>query len=409
MLVSRVPRLAHGLAMGRGVSRGMCDHARVRNVGIIAHIDAGKTTTTERMLLLSGVTRSAGRVDSGDTVMDFMEQERERGITIQAAATSFHWGDHTFNLIDTPGHVDFTIEVERSTRVLDGAVLIVDAVAGSQAQTETVWRQARAHSLPAVAFINKMDREGADFPAAVASLEERLAQLMALPIQMPVRDAAGAFVGAVDLCELELLRYERADPSHGTRADGDVLVRARLLEGGSGWEGAEAGLEEEAIAARAALVERVADLEDDGEVAELFLEDQPVPAQTLRAALRRLTLSGDGVPVLCGASLHGNGVEALLDAVGNYLPAPSERPRPVLLPPSGEGEGVACEKAARGVALAFKVGPSTTLPSTTLPSTTLPSTTSPLHFNPPCPIHFNPPCPTPRCSMSPSPRNLSSG
>ena len=155
----------------------------VRNCGIIAHIDAGKTTTTERMLLLAGATRYAGSVDTGDTVMDYLQQERERGITIQSAATRFHWRDHELNLIDTPGHVDFTIEVERAVRVLDGAALIVDAVAGAQAQTETVWRQAQRHRVPAVAFVNKMDREGAQLGAASESLAARLG-LTPLPVQL---------------------------------------------------------------------------------------------------------------------------------------------------------------------------------------------------------------------------------
>ena len=353
-------------SLGHGASRCMCTHRRpIRNVGIIAHIDAGKTTTTERMLLLAGVTRNAGNVDSGDTVMDFMEQERDRGITIQAAATSFSWAGHDINLIDTPGHVDFTIEVERSTRVLDGAVLIVDAVAGSQAQTETVWRQARAHGVPAVAFINKMDREGSDFDAAIVSLEERLHQLNPIPVQIPLRDSKGKFVGAVDLCDLEVLRYDdpaKSDASSQARQSvrqGLELVRERLFVSSDSGAEVTPALVEEAREARVLLVERVADLDGDGKVAELFLDDKEVPAQTLREALRSLTLSGVAVPVLCGASLHGVGVEALLDAVTLFLPTPAERPVPLLFPSDHAGdqdsEGVSSADAARAVALAFKV------------------------------------------------------
>ncbi|KOO27470.1 translation elongation factor g [Chrysochromulina tobinii] len=217
-----------GLLIRRAAScqllrRELSGLATTRNVGIIAHIDAGKTTTTERMLLLAGMTRSAGGVDTGDTVMDFMEQERERGITIQAAATRFDWTAAAaatrfgICLIDTPGHVDFTIEVERTTRVLDGAVLIVDAVAGAQAQTETVWRQARSHGVPAVAFINKMDREGARFDAALASLRQRL-NIMPLAVQLPLTTAEGIVGGAVDLIEMEALVYRPSEAKQGGRA-----------------------------------------------------------------------------------------------------------------------------------------------------------------------------------------------
>ncbi|KAL1522960.1 hypothetical protein AB1Y20_017924 [Prymnesium parvum] len=364
MIPPALRALARGAARGpllsrrRPLSSGALH--RTRNVGIIAHIDAGKTTTTERMLLLAGVTRSAGEVDSGDTVMDFMDEERKRGITIQAAATSFGWRDHLIHLIDTPGHVDFTIEVERSVRVLDGAVLIVDAVAGSQAQTETVWRQARAHATPAVAFINKMDREGADFHAAVASLEERL-RLTAIPAQLPLFEADGSFVGAVDLCSMESIRYRTEAAAKGRPSKLEMRREPISADGAA-----------RARDARQALVERVAELEGDGEVTELYLADEPVPAATLHAAIRRLTLSGAGVPVLCGASLHGLGVEALLDAIAAYLPSPAEQPAPLLWPrghakasvgiasaPSSptaeEAEGVALADGARAVALAFKV------------------------------------------------------
>ena len=329
--------------------------------------DAGKTTTTERMLLAAGITRSAGNVDDGDTIMDHMDQERERGITIQAAATAFGWKGNTINLIDTPGHIDFTVEVERATRVLDGAALIVDAVAGAQAQTETVWRQARSNSIPAVAFVNKMDREGADFDAAVASLEARL-NITALPLQRPLTmdlDRAGA----IDLVSLEILLYSSPPDSASSKTGGRsqrgaalTLEAVALPAEGTGDADAD-----EAHRHRHLLVERVAELEPDGEVAEAYLEEATVDAPMLKRAIRSLTLSGRAVPVLCGASLKGVGVESLLDAICDYLPSPGERPMPVLRPPaaaaSGEGgegggssaEGTACAEAAEAVALAFKV------------------------------------------------------
>ena len=359
---------------------------RVRNVGIIAHIDAGKTTTTERMLLLAGVTRAAGSVDDGDTIMDHLEQERERGITIQAAATAFQWRGHPINLIDTPGHVDFTIEVERSTRVLDGAALIVDAVAGAQAQTETVWRQAQAHGVPAIAFVNKMDREGADFSRALASLESRLG-LHALPLQLPLTPpahaAALASVGApcadvtalsqgvLDLVTMDLLSYS-APPSGGTAGGARAQRGARLDMERHAL--AEEALDEEAAAARAVLVERVADLDPDGDVAELYLSEEAVPPSTLRDAIRRLTLSGRAVPAFCGASLKGVGVEGLLDAICDYLPSPADRSAPSLGVPDAAlaadataadpaaaaaaataAAAASLDAAAEAVALAFKV------------------------------------------------------
>ncbi len=357
-----------------GTRRCASGSAVARNVGIIAHIDAGKTTTTERMLLLSGVTRAAGSVDAGDTVMDFMEQERERGITIQAAATSFEWAGHAITLIDTPGHVDFTIEVERTVRVLDGAVLIVDAVAGAQAQTETVWRQARSHGIPAVGFVNKMDREGASFDGAIASLDERLG-LTSLPVQMPLLpgsaagEEGGSLRGVVDLVELAALRYAPGGQAHGGRPQrGEALAvdRVCLADAAGGEAGGEwAEVASRAAAARAMLVERVAELDPEGEVAELYLEEMAVDAPLLRRAIRELTRRAAAVPVLCGASLHGVGVEPLLDAICAYLPSPDERGAPTLCaggggadgaePGAGGGGGVALGDGAEAVALAFKV------------------------------------------------------
>jgi elongation factor G len=387
--------------------RKLCSDAsqsyrHTRNVGIIAHIDAGKTTTTERMLLLAGVTRAAGSVDDGDTVTDHLDQERERGITIQAAAVSFDWRAHHINLIDTPGHVDFTIEVERSTRVLDGAALIVDAVAGAQAQTETVWRQARAHGIPAVAMVNKMDREGADFDAAVASLEARLG-LTALPVQLPLPAAAGgatgggagvggAAGGAVDLIDLCVLSYWPSDDDAagtGGRARRGAPLRLERRSLPSESAGAATADEREGAAqlgslslddvyaARASLVERVAELDPEGSVATSYLEEENVSGVELREAIRGLTLSGVAVPTLCGAALRGVGVEPLLDAITAYLPSPADRPTPTLSPPAanthadasgtggtggagGTGGGasgapVELAHAASAVALAFKV------------------------------------------------------
>ena len=331
--------------------------ARTRNVGIIAHIDSGKTTTTERMLLLAGVTRAAGSVDDGDTVTDHLEQERERGITIQAAAVSFGWRNHGINLIDTPGHVDFTIEVERSARVLDGAALLVDAVAGAQAQTETVWRQARAHNVPAVAFVNKMDREGADFDEAVASLEARLG-LTALPLQRPIAISGGgnAASAAVDLVDWSLIQYSESSSSSNTggRAQrGAALTLERIPLGDGGTDVLSSAALEEAQAARESLIERIAELDPDGPVAELYLEEAQVGADDLRSAIRKLTLSNLGVPTMCGSSLKGYGVEPLLDAIISYLPSPADLEMPVLS--NGSEKAVALNDAADGVALAFKV------------------------------------------------------
>ncbi|EOD30267.1 putative mitochondrial elongation factor, partial [Emiliania huxleyi CCMP1516] len=341
--------------------RGVCrlstrlfGSGNTRNVGIIAHIDAGKTTTTERMLLLAGAVHAAGEVDSGDTVTDFLEQERERGITIQSAATSFGWRGAAVSLIDTPGHIDFTVEVERAVRVLDGAVLIVDAVAGAQAQTETVWRQARRHGVPAVAFVNKMDREGADWESAASSLATRL-QLRPLRLQLPLYEPAGTadgaqhFVGAVDLVSGVAMRWRPRGAQLGTGSRSEVCDLELTAAAAAACEAAssaglallqaegEAAVCEAAEEARAALVEEVAELDPDGEVADLFLAEEAVPAATLAAAIRQLALCSAAVPTLCGASLRGVGVEPLLDAVAAYLPSAEERPAPLLSPEGGGG------------------------------------------------------------------------
>ena len=300
--------------------------SRLRNIGIIAHIDAGKTTTTENMLMRAKVTSFAGKVDDGNTVMDFMQQERERGITIQAAATAFQWKNARINLIDTPGHVDFTVEVERAVRVIDGAALIVDAVAGAQAQTETVWRQARQHSLSAVAFVNKMDRDGANLEQAIDSVAKRL-QLQPLQLQLPIF-SCGEFSGVIDLVDRRALTWENSADSKSEWDLGPKTMRELPLNEISGLSLAEVDL------AREALVEAVAELQVEGEIADAYIQGDEVAPTSLRKAIRKLCVAGCAVPTLCGASLHGVGVEPLLDAIVNYLPCPDEVKTPSLLPPS---------------------------------------------------------------------------
>ncbi|KAF9193406.1 Ribosome-releasing factor 2, mitochondrial [Haplosporangium sp. Z 11] len=295
-----------------------------RNIGIIAHIDAGKTTTTERMLHYAGFTRRIGDVDSGDTIMDYMKQERERGITITSAAITFGWKDHRINLIDTPGHVDFTIEVERSIRVLDGAVTILDAVAGVEAQTETVWQQAARHGIPRIAFVNKMDRAGAGFGRTVREMRTRLGcrpVVVQIPLMESPSGAVGAgsndaeFNGVVDVLSMEILRWD--SDSKGAKMSKSPLDANYP----------DKGLYQEAVKARVALVEQLSAL--DEHIIELFLtleDHMAIEAKDLQAAIRRLTLSSTIVPVLCGASFRNIGVQPLLDSVVNYLPSPDERP-----------------------------------------------------------------------------------
>jgi elongation factor G len=278
---------------------------RTRNIGICAHIDAGKTTTTERVLYYSGKTYKIGEVHEGTTTMDFMEQERERGITITSAATTCFWRDHRINIIDTPGHVDFTVEVERSLRVLDGAVAVFCAVGGVEPQSETVWRQANKYKVPRVAFVNKMDRTGADFEAAVAQMRERLAA-NAVPIQLPIGKEAG-FVGIVDVIAMKALVWtgeELGANFEETDIPADMLERAQV--------------------AHTKLIEAVGD--KDEEVMHLYLEGKDVPVEVLRAGLRRLVIKNELVPVTCGAAFKNKGVQPLLDAVVDYLPSPLDVP-----------------------------------------------------------------------------------
>ena len=278
----------------------------LRNVGVVAHVDAGKTTTTENMLHLCGSIDHIGRVDSGDTVMDFLPMERERGITIQSAAISMYWKDHRINLIDTPGHVDFTVEVERAVRVLDGAVVIVDAVAGVQAQTRTVWRQVRKQNIPAVAFVNKMDRMGANFNGAVNSLVEKLG-MAAVPIQYPLLGEYDAFLGFVDLITMTKYHWDEGSKS------------ATIGEVGGAWA------EEGAAAARLAMLESIASADDNFFEEYMTLESE-IPVDTIIAGLRRATLSNALVAVACGSSLKSRGVEQVLNSIVAFLPAPSDRP-----------------------------------------------------------------------------------
>ncbi|XP_077354395.1 ribosome-releasing factor 2, mitochondrial [Festucalex cinctus] len=292
------------------------DVSKIRNIGIMAHIDAGKTTTTERMLYYSGYTRALGDVDDGDTVTDFMAQERERGITIQSAAVTFDWKGHRINLIDTPGHVDFTLEVERALRVLDGAVAVFDASAGVEAQTVTVWRQADKHHIPCVCFLNKMDKPAASLSFCLESIRQKLKANPVL-LQLPVGTGRN-FSGVVDLLTNQRLMWKPTD-------DGRIFDTRPLSESRE----EEAELLREVRQARTALIEQVADLDD--EFAELLLTDfsdnfDAVPDVKLREAVRRVTLTRKGVPVLCGSSLRNKGVQPLLDAITAYLPSPDERP-----------------------------------------------------------------------------------
>ncbi len=281
--------------------------SRFRNIGIMAHIDAGKTTTTERILYYTGVSYKIGEVHEGTATMDWMEQEQERGITITSAATTCFWkrndDEYRINIIDTPGHVDFTIEVERSLRVLDGAVAVFDAVAGVQPQSETVWRQADKYNVPRLAFINKMDRPGADFDHAVDTIRTRLSA-NPVCVQMPV-GAEDQFKGVVDLILMKAILWK--DESKGA----DFVV-----------EEIPANLKDAAIAARERMIEAIADTDD--EIAEKYLEGAEISEAEIRAALRRCCIAIKLVPVVCGTAFKNKGVQPLLDAVIDYMPSPMD-------------------------------------------------------------------------------------
>ncbi|HKV45606.1 MAG TPA: elongation factor G [bacterium] len=276
----------------------------IRNIGIVAHIDAGKTTTTERILFYTGRTHRIGEVDEGSATMDWMVQERERGITITSAATTCQWRHHTINIIDTPGHVDFTAEVERSLRVLDGAVVILSAVEGVQPQSETVWRQADRYEVPRVVFINKMDRTGADFFRTLTMMRERL-EARAVALQLPI-GAEDGFEGVIDLIRMKSIIYT---DDLGTRSDVTDIPEA---------------LRTQAQEYREKLVEAAAEL-DDG-LTERYLEGTALTEDEIRMALRKGTISAKIIPVLCGTSFRNKGVQPLLDAVVDFLPSPLDVP-----------------------------------------------------------------------------------
>ena len=306
---------------------------RVRNIGIAAHIDAGKTTTTERILYYSGVAHKLGEVHDGNAVMDWMSQERERGITITAAAISTSWLDNKINIIDTPGHVDFTIEVERSMRVLDGVITVLCSVGGVQPQTETVWRQAERYSVPRIVFVNKMDRTGANYYKVYEQLRDRL-RCNAIPIQLPI-GAESEFQGLVDLVGMKAYIYNN---DLGT----DIQITDIPEE-----------MQEIAQEYRAKLVEAVA--ETDEELLEKYLAEESLEEEELRQGLRKATLSREIVPMLCGSSFKNKGVQLLLNAVVDYLPAPTEVP-PIegTLPDGTEASRPSSDEEPLA-ALAFKV------------------------------------------------------
>ncbi len=279
---------------------------RTRNIGIIAHIDAGKTTTTERILFFTGRIHKLGEVHDGAATMDWMEQEKERGITITSAATTCFWDNHKINIIDTPGHVDFTVEVERSLRVLDGGVVVLDGVAGVEPQSEKVWRQADKYNVPRFVFANKMDRTGADFWRFVSMLHERLAA-NAVPIQLPI-GMDGAFRGIIDLLEMNSTIY------HDERG-ADFTVGP-----------IPADMVEEAEKHRAIAVEKIIEASGDDDLIERYLEGEGFTTVELKAALRKGVLAGKINPVLCGSSLRNKGVQPMLDAVIAYLPSPLDLP-----------------------------------------------------------------------------------
>ena len=320
--------------------------ARYRNIGVMAHIDAGKTTTTERILFYTGVSHTIGEVDDGAAIMDWMEQEQERGITITSAATTCFWKgmardlpEHRINLIDTPGHIDFTIEVQRSLRVLDGAVAVFCAVGGVEPQTETVWRQANKYGVPRIAFVNKMDKPGADFFRVLDQMRERL-KAHPVALQLPI-GAEDEFEGIVDLVTMKAVRWD------------DKTLGMRVIE-----SEVPAKLVARARTYRAKMVEAAAD--GDERLLEKFLESGELDSDEIRAGLRARCLKGDIVPVLCGSAFKNKGVQAVLDAVVFYLPSPADRPAVTgVLPGGAEGTRAPSDKAPFA-AFAFKIATDST-------------------------------------------------
>ncbi len=307
---------------------------KTRNIGIVAHIDAGKTTTSERILFYTGRVHRIGEVDEGTATMDWMVQEQERGITITSACTTCFWKEHRINLIDTPGHVDFTVEVERSLKVLDGCVVIFDAVAGVEPQSETVWRQADRYAVPRLAYVNKMDRVGADFYETVKQIQERLGAVP-VPLQLPI-GAEQSFQGPVDLLTQQMMVY--------TDEQGMTIEPKPVSP----------ELEPKVKEWRAGMIERVG--EHDEKIMGLFIHDQTPTVEQLREAIRRATIAGKIVPVFCGASARNKGVQLLLDAVCEYLPSPLDIP-PIkgTNPETGSEEVRETSSKAPFCALAFKI------------------------------------------------------
>ena len=325
---------------------------RTRNIGIAAHIDAGKTTTTERILFYTGLIHKIGDVDDGNTVTDWMEQERERGITITSAAVTCFWTQkqeeglyksfealsNRINIIDTPGHVDFTAEVERSMRVLDGAVAVFCGVAGVQPQSETVWRQATKYKVPRIAFVNKMDRTGANFENALNDMRKKLGAY-AFPIFLPI-GAEEAFEGVVDVVNQKAIVW----------GAGDLSTEGLKYE----IRDIPAALQDKAKDALQELIEAVSNKDDV--IAEMVLEEKPISAQQLKAAIRRLTCLIELVPVLCGSAFKKKGVQVLIDAVVDYLPSPVDIPCAVgLVPGTTDTVQVEADDRAKFCSLAFKL------------------------------------------------------
>ena len=314
---------------------------RIRNIGITAHIDAGKTTTTERILYYTGVSHRIGEVHDGNTTTDYMEQERERGITITSAAVTCEWKDHRINIIDTPGHIDFNIEVNRSLRVLDGAVFIIEGVAGVQPQSETNWRLADRYNVPRIIFINKLDRTGADFYRAFDTLKEKL-DIVALPLQLPI-GVEDQFVGVVDLVEMKAIIWEGGE------------LGAKFHD-----EPIPPELADKAAEARQVLLDTALSVDDAG--MEEYFEKGDVSVATLKRALKTGTISGAFRPVLCGTAFKNKGVQPLLDAVLDYLPSPIDVPGISVAAAEGEEDGehsdrrrIKADAAAPFAGLAFKI------------------------------------------------------
>ncbi len=312
----------------------MADLAKLRNIGIIAHIDAGKTTVSERILFYTGKTYKIGEVHEGEATMDWMEQERERGITITSAATTCSWKDVRINLIDTPGHVDFTVEVERSLRVLDGGVAVFDSSQGVEPQSETVWRQADKYNVPRIAFANKMDKTGGDFFMTLNSIHARLSK-NAVAVQYPI-GKEGGFMGVVDLVQMKAVTFEG---QHGEKIV-DIEIPADIKDKVNEF--------------RATLIEKVS--EHDDALMEKFLEGKEPSTEEIKAALRKATIAGKLYPVLCGTALQNKGVQLVLDAVVDYLPCPLDLPAiKATNPKTNEPEEVKPDDNAPFCGLAFKI------------------------------------------------------